>query len=72
MAIGLEIVMIVLFAFFVQYETNKNTSTNPNSTELPAMDTEKTMESYPREWAICFLLYIFGFSECEVCGYCNL
>ena len=49
MAIGLEVVMIVLFALFVQYETSVNTSRNPNETESAAMDVEKTMESYPRE-----------------------
>ncbi|KAM7229258.1 hypothetical protein CapIbe_019374 [Capra ibex] len=62
MAIGLEVVMIVLFAFFVQYETNKNTSTNPNSTELPAMDTEKTMESYPHFQDVHVMVFAgFGF-----------
>ena len=49
MAIGLEVVMIVLFALFVQYETSVNTSRNPNETESAAMDVEKTMESYPCE-----------------------
>ncbi|XP_042092892.1 ammonium transporter Rh type A isoform X2 [Ovis aries] len=62
MAIGLEVVMIVLFAFFVQYETNKNTSTSPNSTELPAMDTDKTMESYPHFQDVHFMVFAgFGF-----------
>ncbi|XP_069418727.1 ammonium transporter Rh type A isoform X2 [Ovis canadensis] len=62
MAIGLEVVMIVLFAFFVQYETNKNISTSPNSTELPAMDTDKTMESYPHFQDVHVMVFAgFGF-----------
>lgn len=34
MATGLEVAMIVLFATFVQYETDQNLSQKPNSTSV--------------------------------------
>ncbi|KAI4552397.1 hypothetical protein MJT46_017048 [Ovis ammon polii x Ovis aries] len=44
------------------YETNKNISTSPNSTELPAMDTDKTMESYPHFQDVHVMVFAgFGF-----------
>ncbi|NP_776596.1 ammonium transporter Rh type A [Bos taurus] len=62
MAIGLEVVMIVLFALFVQYETSVNTSRNPNETESAAMDVEKTMESYPFFQDVHIMVFAgFGF-----------
>ena len=48
MAISLEVVMIVLFALFVQYDTGSNNS-EVNSTESPAIDVETSMDLYPRE-----------------------
>uniref|UniRef100_A0A8C6DCM7 Ammonium transporter Rh type A n=1 Tax=Moschus moschiferus TaxID=68415 RepID=A0A8C6DCM7_MOSMO len=62
LAIGLEVVMIVLFALFVQYETGPNTSQKPNSTELPAMDPDTSMDSYPHFQDVHVMVFAgFGF-----------
>ncbi|XP_043306391.1 ammonium transporter Rh type A [Cervus canadensis] len=61
MAIGLEVVMIVLFALFVQYDTGSNSS-KANSTESPAIDVETSMDLYPHFQDVHVMVFAgFGF-----------
>ncbi|KAB0355154.1 hypothetical protein FD755_022613 [Muntiacus reevesi] len=62
MAIGLEVVMIVLFALFVQYDTGLNNSGEANSTESPAIDVETSMDFYPHFRDVHVMVFAgFGF-----------
>lgn len=72
MAIGLEVVLIVLFGLFVEYETDRSIFQQLNNTKPTTMD--KFLELYPREYAIYFLLCIFWFfslAEGEIFEFCN-
>ncbi|XP_058409923.1 ammonium transporter Rh type A [Diceros bicornis minor] len=59
-AIGLEVVMIVLFALYVQYETDPNISQQPNSTD--ATDKDIFLELYPLFQDVHVMVFVgFGF-----------
>lgn len=47
MAIGLEVAMIVLFALYVEYETDQNIRQPPGHSN--ATDADRFFQLYPRE-----------------------